>query len=92
LIMLVDSPDSQLVEVLPDQLERFEVAWRGSRQTIEQVERQLIEYLDGSSILKTMKVNISEDWSSSFRRKLSDLPGNKDGDIYTLHELELVLI
>jgi len=92
LIMLVDSPRTRLAEVLPNQLETFEVGWTDSRQYIGHVERQLEEYLDEAPMLQAMKITTSKGWSQSLRNRLSELPGNKDGDFSTIHQLEPVLI
>jgi hypothetical protein len=90
--MLAASPDTRLAEVLPTELEAFEVGWIDSRQSIENIEVQLEDYLDEASMLQTMKVNTSKTWNQSFKDKLSKLPGNKDGNISSIHQLEPVLI
>ena len=88
----MDSARTQLAEVLPTQLETFEIGWTDSSQYIGHVEGQLEQYLDETPELQALKINTSKDWSQRFRDKLSKLPGNKDGDFSTIHELELVLI
>jgi hypothetical protein len=92
LITLVDSPWTQLTEVVPSQLEIFEVGWHDDRLSTAEVEAQLNQYLDDAPMLQTMKVNASQNWSQRFRSKLSQLPGNTDDDIGPNHQLEQVVI
>ena len=53
---------------------------------------QLEDYLEEASMLQAMKVNTSKTWNQGFKDKLSKLPGNKDGNINSVHQLEPVLI
>lgn len=85
--MLATSPETRLVEVLPHQLDTFETGCQDQRQCVEEAEAQLEDYLSEASLLQTMKVDASQHWSQSFKTKLRELPGNKDGDIDTRHHL-----